>query len=537
MGKALRFIGKYWKPLLIAAGLAALYPLVLAKLGRDLWADENYSHGLLVPFIVAFILWSERDTLPGLRSRPLPLIGISMMAASFVMLIGGTLGAELFTQRVSLIVMLAGVVTFFFGARMLQALTVPFALLTLAVPIPQIVFNNIALPLQMLASKLAVLVIRMTDVPSLRNGNVIDILPYGATQSVSLEVVEACSGIRSLMTLVTLALVLVYFTRKGSMGAGRGFRDLLRNRDMWRALVLMLSAVAAAVVTNALRVAVTGYLTYRIGKQATEGTVHEVLGFSVYLVSLGILIGINSLLRNRFSRSSGDAATASSVCSSTEGSTVVAISSTRFASVISLIICASATVNWLGMRGELKVERKPLAELSSVIGEWRQKGGETRFDPQTESVLRATDYTMRDYQRDGRSANVYVGYYESQKSGATYHSPKNCLPGSGWVMKEPELVEITSPSGERLKVNRFIVESGDYRAVMLYWYQGRGRVESSEYRDKLNTVWDSFWLRRTDGAMVRIMTTLDPKNPDASQKAAENLAAHLSDSLGEFLPR
>lgn len=535
MDEILRFTKRYWKALLVSAGMAALYPLVFVKLGRDLWAEENYSHGLLVPFVVGFILWSERESLRKVSLAPLTWSGAAAMTAAAVMLIAGTLGAELFTQRISFVLMSAGMVLYFFGRRMLQALVVPFGLMLLAIPIPQIVFNSIALPLQILASKLAVLAIRVIGVPSLRNGNVIDILPFGATQSVSLEVVEACSGIRSLMTLVTLALVLVYFTRNDSMGRGGRISDLFRSRDIQRAFLLMLSAVPVAVVTNAARVAITGYLTYRIGKQSAEGALHEALGYSVYLISLGLLIAINSFVRKKLSSRTGTTVDESTSAQRSVAQHIAA-SSARFATVIAIIVFSAATVNWLGMRGEARVERRPLAELPSTLGEWRQKGVETRFDKQTESVLRATDYTMRDYLLNGRSANVYVGYYESQKSGATYHSPKNCLPGSGWVMKEPELVEISTPSGKKLTVNRFIIESGSYRAVMLYWYQGRGRVESSEYTDKLNTIWDSFWKSRTDGAMVRVMTAVDSKNPEESHKSAENLAANLADQLGSFIP-
>lgn len=532
MGGFFQLSNKYWKAAAVAAGVAALYPLVLLKLGKDLWADENYSHGLLVPFVIAYIIWSERDELKRFRSGPLPIIGGGMMFVSALMLIGGTLGAELFTQRSSLVLMIAGTVVFFFGARMLQGLAVPFGLLLLAIPIPQIIFNNIALPLQILASKLAALTIRLIGVPSLRNGNVIDILPYGATQSIALEVVEACSGIRSLMTLVTLALVLVYFTRTGNMGAGERFSEFFRSRDVRRAILLMISAIPVAVVTNAARVAITGYLTYRIGRQGTEGTLHEALGFSVYVISLALLIGINVLLKKRFAADQVN--TSTSVESA--NISIMPFPPARFATVMAIIIAAAATVNWLGMRGEVTPERKHLSALPSVVGDWKQKGSETRFDKQTESVLRATDYTMRDYIREGRTANVYVGYYESQKSGATYHSPKNCLPGSGWVMKEPELVEIRTSTGATFTVNRFIVESGSYKAVMLYWYQGRGRTEASEYRDKLNTVWDSFWLRRTDGAMVRLMTALDPNTPSESMKSAENLASSLAENLTEFIP-
>ena len=149
-----------------------------------------------------------------------------------------------------------------------------------------------------------------------------------------------------------------------------------------------------------------------------------------------------------------------------------------------------------------EVERKPLSEIPATLGEWRQKGDEIHFDGQTETVLRASDYTMREYTTtDGRLANLYIGYYASQRTGATYHSPQNCLPGAGWVMKQPELVEIKTASGESFPANKFIIENGIYNEVMVYWYQGRGRSVASEYHDKIYTVLDSVLRRRSDGAV------------------------------------
>jgi EpsI family protein len=365
---------------------------------------------------------------------------------------------------------------------------------------------------------------------------VIDILPSGSTQRIALEVVEACSGIRSLMTLVTLAVVLVYFTRSGPMLSAAPFGTLLRNRDFHRAALLMLSAAPVAVVANAARVATTGYLTYLMGTRATEGTLHEALGVSAYAVSFLLLLGINVVLKKLLAPKGDSAEALVTEFTSPAGTTMgFAASSMRFGSLLALLVFAAASVNWLSMRGELSVPRQPLSSLPSTLGKWTQRGDEKRFDAQTESVLRATDYTMRDYRAGGRTANVYVGYYESQRGGATYHSPKNCLPGSGWVMKEPEIIEISTPSGRKFEANRFIVESGNYRAVMIYWYQGRGRVETSEYRDKLNTVLDSFLKQRTDGAMVRVMTTLG-SDSEASHAAAIDVSANLADSLNSLIP-
>ena len=174
--------------------------------------------------------------------------------------------------------------------------------------------------------------------------------------------------------------------------------------------------------------------------------------------------------------------------------------------------------------------------MASNLGDWRQKGDEIRFEAATESVLRATDYTMREYAgRDGRLANLYVGYYASQRTGATYHSPQNCLPGAGWVMTQPELVEIKTAAGKSFTANKFIIENGVYNEVLIYWYQGRGRAAASEYSDKINTVWDSVLRRRSDGAMVRVMTSVGGDEPKATT-AAIDLAAETAGRLSDFVP-
>lgn len=295
-----------WKPLLIGLALTFLYANVLTKLGRDWWTDENYSHGLLVPFVIGFIIWIEFDQLQKIVKTPKFWLGASVILFSILMLLGGTLGAELFTQRVSFVLMLVGIVVYFFGMRLLQLLAVPFVLLLFAIPIPQIIFNKIAFPLQIYASQIAVWGIRLFEIPTVRKGNVFEILPNGATQVIALEVVEACSGIRSLMTLMTLALILAYFTRTKRELAENGWFDFLKTHDFWRALILMFSAIPIAVLTNAARVTATGVLTYTRGKQATEVILHESLGWLVYVAALGLLILFNFVLQFVFRKISSN---------------------------------------------------------------------------------------------------------------------------------------------------------------------------------------------------------------------------------------
>src|SRR6267142_2290453 len=201
-----------WKILAIATALVFVYATVLGKLGHDWWTDENYSHGLLIPFIIGFILWSQRGRLTRTALRPSMSWGLTAVLFALLALWAGTAGAELYVQRTSLVLMLAGTVLYFWGFSLLRLLMVPLFLLLLAIPIPAIVFNKIAFPLQLFASRCAVWAMTVLDIPVLRQGNVIELMPRGAIETKKLEVVEACSGIRSLMTLVTLAVVFAYFT-------------------------------------------------------------------------------------------------------------------------------------------------------------------------------------------------------------------------------------------------------------------------------------------------------------------------------------
>lgn len=302
-------ITNLWKPLLIILALGFLYWGVMAKLGRDCWADENYSHSLLVPFVLGFIIWSQFGELKKAVGTPSFVFGGISVVLAILMLLAGLLGAELFTQRLSLLLMLAGIIVYFFGTKILQLLVAPFVLMLLSIPIPQIVFNRIAFPLQIWASQAAVWGIRVFEVPTVRNGNIIDILPRGAQQVISLEVVEACSGIRSLMTLVTLAVILAYFTREKRHNPDDGWVAYLKSFDLWRTVALMAAAVPIAVLTNAARVTATGVFTYLYGKKATESFWHDLSGWLVYVVALILLILVNFILRSayrKFSMKTGE---------------------------------------------------------------------------------------------------------------------------------------------------------------------------------------------------------------------------------------
>jgi len=208
----------------------------------------------------------------------------------------------------------------------------------------------------------------------------------------------------------------------------------------------------------------------------------------------------------------------------------------RFAILFVLLVTGGFIINAWEYLGEARVDRKELKGFPKKIATWEQSGGDEKFNDQTLAVLRSSDYLLRNYRApNGRVVNFYVGYYASQRDGATYHSPLNCLPGAGWVMNEPGTITITPEGRTPFVANRYLIQNGQHKELLIYWYQGRGRAIASEYWGKVYTVVDSVSLRRSDGAMIRIMTPIDGSESAALQ-AATDLAAQSSTILPEFVP-
>jgi exosortase len=262
-----------WGFVLIGFLIAAIYYRVLAKLVLDWWEIPDFSHGFLVPIFAAYLVWSKKDTL--LKTKIAPTwSGIGFVALGLVVLLLGVYGAELFLSRVSLVILLAGLVLCFGGWQFLGELRFPLLVLLLAIPIPAIIFNEITLPLQTLASKLASALLPIFGVPVLREGNIIE-LP-----AMKLEVAEACSGIRSLMSLFTLSIFYGYFLEKSFL----------------RRALLALASIPIAIAANAIRILGTGLCVQYWDPDKALGFFHEFSGWVMFLVSLGCLFIFHRLM-------------------------------------------------------------------------------------------------------------------------------------------------------------------------------------------------------------------------------------------------
>jgi exosortase A len=256
---------------LIAA--AWLYWPVVAGLVRDWSNDDNYSHGFLIVPIAAFFVWERRAQLKAAVPRP-SLLGLGLAIASLALLVAGLLGAELFLTRVSLIGLAGGGILFLFGWNHFRILLFPLAFLILMVPIPAILFNQIAFPLQLVASRFGEVVVRLFDIPVLREGNVITLA------NTQLEVAEACSGIRSLISLLTLGIVYGYFMDKRT----------------WVRVLVALCTIPVAIVANGLRVAGTGIAAHYYGSEAAQGFFHTFSGWIVFLAAFVMLFVVQRLV-------------------------------------------------------------------------------------------------------------------------------------------------------------------------------------------------------------------------------------------------
>jgi exosortase len=265
-----------WQGLALLLLLGWLYGSILTRLFMQ-WvgpkSDPNFEHGIFVPLFALFVLWQERKKLQAIVPEP-SWAGLPVLVLGLGMLVLGVLGAELFFSRVSLLVMLAGLIILFQGWTFFRAVLFPWAFLILMIPIPNLILQQVTFPLQLLASKLATNLLELVGVPVLRQGNVI------VLASIPLDVAEACSGIRSLLTLVTLAIIYGY----------------LMETRIWVRVVLALSAVPIAVAANGFRIFGTGLLVQYWDPDKAEGFFHTFSGWLIFVVALIMLFAVHRVI-------------------------------------------------------------------------------------------------------------------------------------------------------------------------------------------------------------------------------------------------
>ena len=264
-----------WRVFLLAGAMLVLFAPVLRGLAGDWYSDPNYSHGIFVPLLSGYSAWSRREELAKVTIKP-SLYGLFVVVGAIGLLFLGDLGAELFLTRIAIVGTIAGLIVYFAGWKMLRTLAFPIGFLLLMIPLPTVIYNEIVFPLQLLASRFAGgLLDFLNFFPVVREGNIL-VLPHSR-----LEVVEACSGIRSLMSLITLAIGYGYFAEN----------------NRWIRLSLVLGIVPVAVVSNGIRVVGTAFATYYLGSKIADGFLHSFSGWVIFVVASTMLLMLHAAMK------------------------------------------------------------------------------------------------------------------------------------------------------------------------------------------------------------------------------------------------
>jgi exosortase D (VPLPA-CTERM-specific) len=511
-----------WGLTLVAAvvGLLSLWPFWdgLSRMW-GWWIDSpEYSHGLLIPPVAAFLMWQQKD-----RLERVPFtgswLGVPLILLGGAFLVVGQLGTVYTIVQYAYILTLYGLVLSFLGRAAFRLVAVPLLILLFMIPLPEFVLANLSTKLQLVSSQLGVFVIRLFGISVFVEGNVIDLGGY------KLQVAEACSGLRYLFPLMTLGFLMAYFY-KGAL---------------WKRMVLFFSSIPITVLMNSIRVGVIGVTVEHWGIAMAEGFLHEFQGWMVFMISTAMMLGEIAVL-NRFGYEQGNWRQLFGIefpAPTPRGSSIRErrVPASFIAGGLILIGFVAITIA-LPRPAEIFPQRAAFADFPMELGAWHAH--RDSLEAIYSDALKLDDYVLADYVNpSGEVVNLYISYYNSQRKGEAVHSPRSCLPGGGWQMRDfgQRRVANVSINGRPLRVNRTLIELGNQRQLVYYWFQQRGRVITNEFAVKWYLFWDALTLHRTDGAMVRIITALPPTGTEAeADRRLGDLVSRIAPDIARFVP-
>lgn len=482
----------------LAVAVLWFYWPVLAKLFGDLAENEDYSFGLLLPLVSGYIVYLK---LPQIRSylwRP-SWLGLLFLVAGFSLYLVGELAADFYLPRLSLVMAITGVIFLMGGWGLVRLLLFPLFLLILMFPLPGLLTKQLTMPLQLVSSRLATAMLQVVGIPAFCQGNVIDL---GVRQ---MQVVEACSGLRYILALLALGVIFCYFFQ----------------RRLWKILLLLLVLIPSAIVANAFRVMGMGIFP----ALQLPGFWHAFSGWLIFLFCLGILSLVNSI--------------------SNKIKPVSALPPEQFAppdpaprrtpAIMSYLVLAVVLVA-LGGPIALRMSRAPAVELHQSfanfpleLGPWH--GQLVDIDPEMLKATQSDAHLNGEFSYpDQPPVSLWMAYYKNQKKKGL-HSPKLCLSGSGWTQINMGTMEITRGG----LITYMVMEQMGYRVVVYYWYLQRGRWINDEYMYKAYMAYDGLFRRRTDGALIRLMTPAQP-DVEAARKRLNSFVNQLVPVLPKFIP-
>jgi len=513
MGKTEAY--KMMSPLLW--GLLALAFVIFSQHAaiKDLfaaWQTEEYSHGILIPFIALFLAWHRlAETKPALRPS---WWGIAWLAAAGCLQVVAQLSGFFMAADYGLIAALTGLSLCFLGRAATWVIAPALFYLVFAVPLPHLIQAELSQRLQLWSSNLGVWPLDLIGIPVFQQGNVIDLGGY------RLQVVDACSGLRYLFPLMSFGYLIAL---------------LLKDKG-WKRLVLFFSTIPIAIVLNSLRIAFVGITVDIWGGKAAGGFIHDFEGWSVFLVCIvlllieaWILVPIGGKGRFRYEYLS---LPRGRLFSNSIGLKKPGILAVIFVAFFALIF-GTGIIN---RRDEIIPSHPPLTSFPLLLGNWQ--GESDHLTPDVLAALNLSDYWLANYQLEKNApVNLYIAYYNSQRSGAETHSPSNCIPGGGWQIESSHTSDVQLPSGVKVKLTRLLIRRGDAAQLVYYWFDERGRDLTETVEAKWYLLRDSIFMHRTDGALIRLTTMLGSVEGEAAatQRLNDFLAVAYP-QIASFIP-
>ena len=478
--------------------------------------QEEYSHGFLIPFVAAWMLWARREALIASVGPP-SWTGPAAILLAVAMLIVGDLSAFFLLSQLGFIVALIGIVLCIGGYSLLRIAFLPMAFLVFAIPLPYFIDTELSFRLQLISSQLGVFFIRLFDIPVHLTGNVIDLGNY------KLQVVEACSGLRYLYPLLSFGFLAAY----------------LFQAPLWQRIVVFLSAIPITIVMNSFRIGMIGVMVDRWGTQMAEGALHFFEGWVIFLACAGLLaaeiylfarLGSGKGFFQVFYLPKVVAGAPQQAYSGRLG---------RFPTAISLVLlCAAGSAAFfVAGRQEIVPDRLRFVAFPGNLGPWQ--GNPSSLKPEIEHALGLEDYILSNYSKpDSGVTNLYIAYYASQRKGSSPHSPVVCIPGDGWQIAQFERTSYRNDAlNIALPLNRVVISRGSQKQLVYYWFVQRGRNIANEYWSKWYLLVDAIVKNRTDGALVRLVTPYYPgESEHAADQRLQSFIEQLEPRLRAYLP-
>jgi exosortase D (VPLPA-CTERM-specific) len=507
----------------IRTGLLALFAVLVAivafdralfELVRRWIAEDEYSHGFLIPVVSAWMLWMRRDALIASFGQP-SWTGLAIIALALAMHIIGQYSSIYILSQIGFILVLIGIALTAGGYPLLKVTFVPIVFLIFAIPLPYFIQSNLTLQLQLVSSQLGVDVIRIFKIPVYLEGNVIDLGYY------QLQVVEACSGLRYLYPLLSLSFLAAY----------------LFQAPLWQRALVFLSGVPITIGMNGFRIGMVGVTVDWWGPKMADEILHLFEGWVIFIACAGLLIAEIFLLARVSGRTFFQVfhLPASTIRRSQQEGISGPARQLALLSGVVLVFAAGALVHVISQQSEFVPDRIRFASFPPSIGDWQ--GHTSLLDNWSVKYLGLDDYLLSDYSKhNDKPVNLYVAYYSSQRNGYAPHSPVVCIPGDGWQITGLKQMSYDQ-FGADLPLNRVIIEKGGIKQVVYYWFDERGRQVANEYLAKWYLLADAITKNRTDGALIRLTTQVF--SDETERNADDRLKSFMRDvvpTLAGYLP-